>query len=101
VNADWTARLGFLTHNAAAPDETVTPLLPEAYRNEYTAGLGWSVTDQFDINVAYQYISQNDRRGRVVELETQDPSAAEIEELNSGLYGFSAHLIGTTLTLHF
>ena len=101
VNADWTARLGFLTHNAAAPDETVTPLLPEAYRNEYTAGLGWSVTDQFDINVAYQYIAQNDRRGRVVELETETPSAAEIEDLNSGLYGFNAHLIGTTLTLHF
>jgi long-chain fatty acid transport protein len=101
VNADWTARLGFITHGPAAPDETVTPLLPEAYRNEYTAGLGWSVTDRFDINVAYQFIDQRDRRGRVVELETPNPSAEEIEELNSGLYGFSAHLIGTTLTLHF
>jgi long-chain fatty acid transport protein len=79
----------------------VTPLLPEAYRNEYTAGLGWSVTDRVDVNVAYQFIDQRDRRGRVVELETENPSAEEIEELNSGLYGFSAHLIGTTLTLHF
>ena len=98
VTPEWTARLGFLTHGPAAPDETVTPLLPEAYRNEYTAGLGWSVTDQFDINVAYQFIDQRDRRGRVVELESEDTPASEV---NSGLYGFSAHLIGTTLTLHF
>lgn len=98
VNADWTARLGYITHGPAAPDETVTPLLPEAYRNEFSAGLGWSVSSLLDIDVAYQYIAQNDRRGRVVELESEDTPASEV---NSGLYGFSAHLIGTTLTLHF
>lgn len=98
VTPAWTARAGFLTHNAAAPDETVTPLLPEAYRNEFTAGLGWQVAPQFEVNVAYQYIAQNDRRGRVVELESEDTPASEV---NSGLYRFDAHLVATTLTLHF
>jgi long-chain fatty acid transport protein len=97
VDPAWTLRAGFITHNAAAPDETVTPLLPEAYRNEFAAGAGWQVSPRFDINVAYQYIAQNDRRGRVRELEEGVP----ISEINSGLYGFNAHLVATTLTLHF
>jgi long-chain fatty acid transport protein len=33
-------RGGFLTHTGAAPDETVTPLLPEGPRWEFTVGLG-------------------------------------------------------------
>lgn len=100
VNGAWTARAGFLTHGPAAPDETVTPLLPEGYRNEITAGLGWQPSPLLEVNVAYQYIAQNDRRGRVRDVlpGESDPSA---EELNSGVYSFGAHLIGTTITLHF
>jgi long-chain fatty acid transport protein len=96
----WTARAGLITHGAAAPDETVTPLLPEGYRNEFTAGFGWQPSPLFEVDVAYQYIAQNDRRGRVRDprVGESDPTA---EELNSGLYSFGAHLIGTTLTLHF
>ena len=98
VRPAWTVRAGFLTHNAAAPDETVTPLLPEAYRNEFTAGIGWQASSQFEVNVAYQYIAQNDRRGRVVELESE---ATPVSEVNGGLYRLDAHLVATTLTLHF
>ncbi len=100
INDAWTARAGLLTHGPAAPDETVTPLLPEGYRNEPTLGLGWRPSSLLEVNVAYQYIAQNDRRGRV-----RDALAGEgepsVEDLNSGLYSFDAHLIGTTLTLHF
>lgn len=100
INDAWTARAGLLTHGPAAPDETVTPLLPEGYRNEPTLGFGWRPSELFEVNVAYQYIAQNDRRGRVRDALAGegDPSA---ETLNSGLYSFNAHLIGTTLTLHF
>ena len=100
INEAWTARAGLLTHGPAAPDETVTPLLPEGYRNEPTLGFGWRPSSLFEVNVAYQYIAQNDRRGRIRDVlpGESDPSA---EELNSGLYSFNAHLIGTTLTLHF
>ncbi|MGH7567669.1 MAG: OmpP1/FadL family transporter, partial [Gemmatimonadales bacterium] len=41
-----TLRGGYLYHTAAAPDETVTPLLPEGARNEFTAGLGLNLTDK-------------------------------------------------------
>jgi long-chain fatty acid transport protein len=89
-------RAGYLFNEAAAPDATVTPLLPEADRNHITAGLGWRIVPSVELNVAYQYINQNDRRGRVRDApEGEEPTAA----LNSGLYTFSGHLIGTTLTL--
>lgn len=98
LNEAWTLRAGVLTHNAAAPDETVTPLLPEADRTEYVLGLGWKPTPSIELNAAYQYLAQKDRRGRIVEPpEGQEPT----ESLNSGVYSFYAHLFATTLTLHF
>jgi len=94
-----TLRGGYLFNQSAAPDRSVTPLLPEANRHHVTAGLGWRATDVVELNVAYQYLGQNDRRGRVrgERVGEEDPTT---EELNSGLYSFDAHLIGTTLTIH-
>lgn len=94
-----TIRAGYLFNQAAAPDRTVTPLLPEADRNHVTAGLSWDATDAITLNAAYQYLGQDDRRGRVrgARPDEENPSA---ETLNSGLYNFYAHLIGTTVTIH-
>ncbi len=94
----WTLRGGYLYHQAAAPDQTVTPLLPESARNEFTGGVGLAVSPRFSIDVAYQYIRQDKRRGRVRDpLPGQLPTTA----LNSGLYSFNANLVGATLTVHF
>jgi long-chain fatty acid transport protein len=96
LNESLRLRAGYLFNEAAAPEATVTPLLPEADRNHLTAGLGWRIVPNVEVNVAYQYINQNDRRGRVRDApEGEEPTAA----LNSGLYTFTGHLIGTTLTL--
>jgi long-chain fatty acid transport protein len=84
-------RGGFLYHTAAAPDETVTPLLPEGSRNEVTLGAGLKLSEKFTVDLAYQYIKQNDRRGRVHESSVG----------NTGLYTFSAHLFGATVVLTF
>ncbi|MFB6248572.1 MAG: OmpP1/FadL family transporter [Salinibacter sp.] len=92
-----TARIGYLYNTAAAPDKGVTPLLPESDRNQFTIGAGWRPVETVELNVAYQLLRQNDRRGRVRgALPGEDVTTA----LNQGLYSFGANLFGATLTLH-
>ncbi|HEX5003675.1 MAG TPA: outer membrane protein transport protein [Gemmatimonadales bacterium] len=97
VGASSTARLGIIAHNAAAPDQTVTPNLPEAARTEFTAGFGTHLSDRFGFDLAYQYIDQADRQGRSGDGGEAVPTAA----LNDGLYTFKANLVGVTLTYSF
>jgi long-chain fatty acid transport protein len=98
ANAKFNLRGGYIFHTAAAPDATVTPLLPEGKRDEFTVGLGYAFSDRFRADVAYQYLIQQKRRGR-----TQDfPSGVTPDtSLNNGLYDFMAHLVGVTLTVGF
>ena len=86
-----TFRGGYLYHTAAAPPETVTPLLPEGSRNEITFGLGMAFTPRLRGDFGYQYIRQQNRRGRVYE-----PAVG-----NTGLYKFSGHLLGASFTMTF
>ena len=97
VNGKYTARLGLLSHGAAAPDQTVTPNLPEGPRTEFTGGVGAELTPKLHVDVAYQYIDQADRRGRTTDGGLAVPTAA----VNNGLYTFNAHLIGATFTYKF
>src|SRR6266704_3229330 len=92
-DAKWTFRGGYLYHDGAAPAETVTPLLPEGERNEFTAGTTIKLTSALTADLAYQYIRQNDRRGR-----TREPlSGPATTGMNNGLYTFHAHLFGVSL----
>jgi long-chain fatty acid transport protein len=92
-DAKWTFRGGYLRHQGAAPAETVTPLLPEGRRNEFTGGFTVKLSPGFSADVAYQYIKQNDRRGRTREaLFNQAPTTL----LNHGVYDFHAHLFGVS-----
>ncbi len=97
VGSKSTARLGIIAHNAAAPDQTVTPNLPEAARTEFTAGFGTHLSDRFGFDLAYQYIDQADRQGRSGDGGMAVPTTA----VNDGLYTFSANLVGVTLTYSF
>jgi long-chain fatty acid transport protein len=84
-------RIGYISHNAAAPDETVTPNLPEASRSEFTAGFGTGFAKNFHLDLAYQYIDQVDREGRTTPAGTA----------NNGLFEFYAHLFGASLSYNF
>jgi long-chain fatty acid transport protein len=97
-DAKWTLRGGYLYHDGAAPTETVTPLLPEGNRNEFTGGVTVKLSPGITADLAYQYIKQNDRRGRTREaLFNQVPTTL----LNHGLYDFHAHLFGASLSYEF
>ncbi len=90
-----TVRAGFLTHNGASPSYTVTPLLPEGSRAEYIIGAGYQFTPGIRLDLAYQVIKQQDRRGRVVEPPTRGA------DVNQGLYKFSANLFGASVAFAF
>ena len=83
-------RGGFLAHQAAAPDGSVTPELPEGARREYTVGLGARLSHRFAVDVAYQYIDQEDRNGRVL-----------LTGPDTGTYRFHANLFGATVVVRF
>ena len=97
-DAKWTFRGGYLYHEGGAPSTTVTPLLPEGNRNEWTGGVGVKLSSRLTGDFAYQYVRQNDRRGR-----TREPpnNAVPSTGLNNGLYQFGAHLFGVTLAYTF
>jgi long-chain fatty acid transport protein len=97
VSPKATVRLGFITHDAAAPDETVTPNLPEGPRSEFTAGFGTRFGENLGVDLAYQYIDQADRQGRTTDGGLAVPTA----DVNNGVYQFSAHLFGLTLSYTF
>ena len=97
MSSSTAIRGGFLTHQAAAPDQTVTPNLPEGKRSELTLGLGTRLGRALRVDLAYQYVDQADRRGRTTDGGLAVPTAA----VNNGLYTFSAHLIGATFALEF
>ena len=97
-DAKWTFRGGYLYHEGAAPAETVTPLLPEGSRNEFTGGVTVQLARGLTGDLAYQYIKQNDRRGRTREaLFNQVPTTG----LNNGVYTLQAHLFGVSLSYAF
>jgi long-chain fatty acid transport protein len=97
MNPGLTLRGGFLTHDAAAPPQTVTPNLPEGKRSEITLGLGARLSRSLRLDLAYQYVDQGDRRGRTGDGGLAAPTTA----VNNGLYTFNAHLIGATFALVF
>jgi len=89
-NSKLQLRGGYLHHSAASPPQFVTPLLPEAPRNEFTVGAGIQLNPHWHADLAYQYIKQNDRRGTV-----------NLAAGNTGLYQFSAHLFAAGIALTF
>jgi len=86
-----TLRAGYVYNSAAAPDQTVTPRLPEGPRNSFIVGVGLKLTGALSGDATYMYLNQNDRRGRISEAST----------VNSGLYTFHASLFGAGLSYSF
>jgi len=83
------ARAGINLHGPAAPDETVTPLLPEGSRREFSVGFGHQLTARMRIDAAYTYLGQPERAGR------------SAEGANNGVFNFMAHLVGVAFSFGF
>jgi long-chain fatty acid transport protein len=93
----FAVRAGLVAHTGAAPDQTVTPLLPEGKRVDFTGGFGYDVSDRVRLDVAYMYLFQPERRGRTTDGGLERPTV----QLNSGVYTFRANLFAANLVWRF
>jgi len=93
----WVFRGGFVFNTAGAPDQTVTPNLPEGKRYWPTAGLTARLSNSAHLDFFYLYLYQPDRAGRSTDGGMAKPTAA----VNNGVYHFSGNLFGAALVFRF
>ncbi|HEY7235360.1 MAG TPA: outer membrane protein transport protein [Gemmatimonadaceae bacterium] len=85
----WHVRGGFSGVAAAAPDATVTPLLPEQDRANYSLGFTTPAWHGFVVDGGYVLVTTPGRRGRIVERTAESQTAAQ---LNTGKYSLGANI---------
>lgn len=93
-------RAGFTASAAAAPDETVTPLLPEQDRALAMIGAGLPFGGRFALDATYSRIFTPGRRGRIDERATGSTTAQALA-LNSGSYALTANILALSLKASF
>lgn len=93
-------RGGLAAAASAAPDETVTPLLPEMDRGYATLGAGIPLMGRFKLDAAYMHVSSSGRRGRIDERSSTSTSAQALA-LNSGFFTLSANILSLSLKAAF
>ncbi|HEU4563362.1 MAG TPA: outer membrane protein transport protein [Gemmatimonadaceae bacterium] len=94
----WAGRAGFSYARTPAPDVTVTPLLPDMDRYNYSLGLGIPLGDRFKVDASYLRVDTEGRRGRIVERPTRSLTAAQ---LNTGFYTLDANIFSLSLRAQF
>lgn len=86
---EFALRAGYIFDKTPQPDKSVEPMLPDADRHELTLGLGYKLSENLDLNFAYQIILFNDRT--VVSPTNTFP----------GTYKSKAHLFGINIGYKF
>jgi long-chain fatty acid transport protein len=89
-------RAGFTGAASAAPQETVTPLLPEQDRELLMFGAGLPIMSSFSIDASYAHIFTPGSRGRIDERATGSTTAQALA-LSSGVYTLNANIFAITL----
>ena len=93
-----TVRLGLAGATQAAPEATVTPLLPEQGRSYFSLGGSYPLTSNLTVDGAYMNIQTPGRRGRTDERPSRTVPATA---LNNGVYSLTAHIISLSLKATF
>lgn len=91
-------RLGLAGATQAAPEATVTPLLPEQGRAYFSIGGAYPIMGKLTLEGAYMNIQTGGRRGRTDERPSRLIPATT---LNNGVYALSAHILSLSLKASF
>jgi long-chain fatty acid transport protein len=93
-----TLRLGLAGATQAAPEPTVTPLLPDQGRGYFSIGGSYPITTMLTLEGAYMNIQTPGRRGRTDERSSRSITAPQ---LNNGVYSLMAHVLSLSLKATF
>lgn len=91
-------RVGFNYIHTPAPDVTVTPLLPDMNRKNFTLGVGVPLSPTYTLDAGYLRVDTDGRRGRIVERSSTGETAAQ---LNSGFYTLNANVFSLSIRANF
>ena len=98
----WKLRAGFDGVQSAAPEETVTPLLPEQDRQYGTVGIGIPFMGNWAVDASYAHIFTPGARGRISERTLDTPSATSTAaQINTGVFNLSANVFSFTIKATF
>jgi len=82
---EFAVRAGYIFDKSPQPSAVLEPMLPDADRDELTAGFGYQITKEISIDIAYQYIIFKNRQ------------ALAPENTFPGTYKAKAHLVGLSI----
>lgn len=91
-------RAGFNYIHSPVPDVTVTALLPDQNRKNYTLGIGVPLSPTYTLDAGYLRVDTDGRRGRIVERSQASETAAQ---LNSGFYTLNANVFSLSIRANF
>ena len=94
LNGGHALRAGIAAAASAAPDVTVTALLPEQDRSYLTLGGKLVLTRSLSLDAAYAHIFTGGRRGRIDERSQASQTA---DQLNTGSYTLRANILSLSL----
>ncbi|GAC1653390.1 MAG: outer membrane protein transport protein [Gemmatimonadaceae bacterium] len=94
----WSARAGISYLGTPAPDETVTPLLPDMNRTNLALGTAIPIGGQAVLDIGYLAVLTRGRRGRIVERTDRTQTA---DQLNGGYYNLNANVFSASLKAQF
>ncbi len=100
--AGFRGRVGFDWISSPAPDITVTPLLPDMARRNYTIGIGLPIGASYTLDAGYLHVDTSGRRGRIVARTAGSPEEGETAAaLNTGYYTLNANVFSLSLKVNF
>ncbi|MEP7087421.1 MAG: outer membrane protein transport protein [Gemmatimonadota bacterium] len=100
--AGFRGRAGFDWIGSPAPDITVTPLLPDMNRRNYTIGIGLPIGASYTLDAGYLHVDTSGRRGRIVARTAGSPEEGETAaQLNTGFYTLNANVFSLSLKVNF
>ncbi|GJG87910.1 long-chain fatty acid transporter [Gemmatimonadetes bacterium T265] len=98
-------RLGFAYSQAAAPDVTVTPLLPDMDRYNFGGGIGVPLSSllgpggrRYAVDLTYFRVETRGRRGRTGERPSE---ALTADQVNNGFYNLNANVVSASVRATF